>query len=142
MEETKKLDYERMWNELEKTLVSKKHGAEINAKRYSAVGWTQNALGYMALAYGCQEALGAMGDVKTSERARVSCPVENIPVEDLDFSVRTYNCLKRAGKNAVGDLLEMTYMGLFSIRNLGRRSANEVKDKLESMGLKLKEEEK
>ena len=140
MEETKKLDYERMWNELEKTLVSKKHGAEINVKRCSAVGWTQNAFCYTVLAYGFQKALGAMCDVKTSERAKVSCPVENIPIEDLDFSVRTYNCLKRAGKNSVGDLLEMTYTRLFLIRNLGRRSANEVKDKLESMGLKLKEE--
>ena len=59
-------------------------------------------------------------------------------IEDLDLSVRSYNCLKRAGIHAVRQLVEFSENDLLNIRNFGVKSIEEVKDKLESMGLGLK----
>ncbi len=59
-------------------------------------------------------------------------------IEDLDLSVRSYNCLKRAGIHAVRQLVEFSENDLLNIRNFGVKSIEEVKDKLEAMGLSLK----
>ena len=59
-------------------------------------------------------------------------------IEDLDLSVRSYNCLKRAGIHAVRQLVEFSENDLLNIRNFGAKSIEEVKDKLISMGLNLK----
>ena len=59
-------------------------------------------------------------------------------IEDLDLSVRSYNCLKRAGIHSVCQLVEFSENDLLNIRNFGVKSIEEVKDKLESMGLSLK----
>jgi len=59
-------------------------------------------------------------------------------VEDLDLSVRSYNCLKRAGIHSVRQLVEFSENDLLNIRNFGAKSIEEVKDKLQSMGLSLK----
>ena len=58
-------------------------------------------------------------------------------VEDLDFSVRTSNCLRREGITTVGELTQRTEADLMAIRNFGRKSLQEVKDKLATMDLKL-----
>jgi len=58
-------------------------------------------------------------------------------VEDLDFSVRTMNCLRREGISTVGELIQRTESDLMAIRNFGRKSLQEVKDKLVGMGLQL-----
>ena len=62
-------------------------------------------------------------------------------IEDLDLSVRSYNCLKRASVNTVGDLTEKTEDEMMKVRNLGRKSLEEVTQKLESLGLSLKSED-
>ena len=62
-------------------------------------------------------------------------------IEDLDLSVRSFNCLKRASVNTVGDLAEKTEEDMMKVRNLGRKSLEEVIQKLESLGLSLKKEE-
>lgn len=62
-------------------------------------------------------------------------------IEDLDFSVRSYNCLKRAGINTVEDLINKTEEDMMKVRNLGRKSLEEVINKLTSLGLSLSEEE-
>ncbi len=62
-------------------------------------------------------------------------------VEDLDFSVRAYNCLKRANINTLQDLLNMTEDEISKIRNLGKKSLKEVLDKLNEMGLLLKNDD-
>lgn len=62
-------------------------------------------------------------------------------IEDLDLSVRSYNCLKRASVNTVGDLAEKTEDDMMKVRNLGRKSLEEVIQKLESLGLSLKKED-
>jgi DNA-directed RNA polymerase subunit alpha len=61
-------------------------------------------------------------------------------IEDLDFSVRTMNCLRREGVATVGELVKRTESDLMAIRNFGRKSLQEVKDKLTSMGLELSKE--
>ncbi len=60
-------------------------------------------------------------------------------VEDLDLSVRSYNCLKRAGIHSVRQLVEYSENDLLNIRNFGAKSIEEVKDKLQAMGLGLKQ---
>lgn len=59
-------------------------------------------------------------------------------IEELDLSVRSYNCLKRAGINTVFDLTEKTEPEMMKVRNLGRKSLEEVKFKLADLGLGLK----
>ena len=60
---------------------------------------------------------------------------------DLDLSVRSYNCLKRASVNTVGDLADKTEEEMMKVRNLGRKSLEEVIQKLESLGLSLRKED-
>ena len=62
-------------------------------------------------------------------------------IDDLDFSVRAYNCLKRAGVNTLGDLTEKTELEMMKIRNLGKKSLKEVIDKIKDMGLKFRDED-
>jgi len=63
------------------------------------------------------------------------------PIDELDFSVRAYNCLKRAGINTLGDLTEKTETEMMKIRNLGKKSLKEVIDKIKDMGLKFHDED-
>ena len=63
-----------------------------------------------------------------------------ITVEELNLSVRSYNCLKREGIHTVGDLVEKSEAELMDIRNFGQKSIDEVKAKLEELGLGLREE--
>ena len=58
-------------------------------------------------------------------------------IEELDFSVRTYNCLKKANIQTIGDLVQTTEDDLMNIRNFGRKSLLEVRDKLSAFGLQL-----
>jgi len=63
--------------------------------------------------------------------------VLDTPIEELDLSVRSYNCLKRQGVNTIGQLNECSEADLLNIRNFGAKSIEEVKDKLQAMGLGL-----
>lgn len=63
----------------------------------------------------------------------------SMPIEDLNFSVRSYNCLKRQEIHTVGELAEYTESDLLDIRNFGQKSINEVKIKLAGLGLTLKD---
>ena len=62
-------------------------------------------------------------------------------IEDLDLSVRSYNCLKRANINTVGELTQKTEEEMMKVRNLGRKSLKEVVQKLNEIGLNLKNSE-
>ena len=59
-------------------------------------------------------------------------------VEELDLSVRSFNCLKRANIHKVADLVDKTEEDMMKVRNLGSKSLEEVKKKLADMGLSLK----
>ena len=61
------------------------------------------------------------------------------PIEEIEFSVRAYNCLKRAGINTVQDLISKKEVEVTKIRNLGKKSLKEVIDKVREMGLKFRD---
>ena len=63
--------------------------------------------------------------------------VLEMTIEELDLSVRSFNCLKRAGINTVADLVNTTEEDMMKVRNLGRKSLEEVQKKMEDMGLTL-----
>ena len=76
-----------------------------------------------------------------------SAPTDPLPkilemsIEEMDLSVRSYNCLKRAGIHTIEDLTKKTEDDMLKVRNLGKKSLDEVILKLNSYGLKLKEQE-
>jgi DNA-directed RNA polymerase subunit alpha len=67
--------------------------------------------------------------------------VLEMTIEELDLSVRSFNCLKRAGINTVEDLTNKTEDDMMKVRNLGRKSLEEVINKLASLGFSLRDEE-
>lgn len=80
-------------------------------------------------------------------KVEVEEPIEDVHnkehdtiIEDLDFSVRTFNCLKRANINTVGDLIARTEEDMMKVRNLGKKSLEEVILKLDELGLELAKE--
>ena len=64
---------------------------------------------------------------------------ENITIEDLDLSVRSYNCLKRAGISTVLELTEKSEDDMMKVKNLGKKSLKEIKEKLTSLGLSFRD---
>ena len=74
-------------------------------------------------------------DVETVEENKY----ENITIEELDLSVRSYNCLKRASIQTVLELTEMTEDDMMKVKNLGKKSLKEIKDKLAGIGLSFKD---
>lgn len=69
--------------------------------------------------------------------AEVESNIEDMKIEELDFTVRSYNCLKKAGVNTISDLTSMSYLELLKIKNLGRKSLNEIIDKMKELGYDL-----
>jgi DNA-directed RNA polymerase subunit alpha len=67
--------------------------------------------------------------------------VLEMTIEELELSVRSYNCLKRAGINTVQELCSKTEEEMMKVRNLGRKSLEEVQEKLEDLGLSLRKED-
>lgn len=65
----------------------------------------------------------------------------SMKIEDMDFSVRSYNCLKRANIHTVEDLINKSEDEMLKVRNLGKKSLDEVMQKLEAFGLSLKKKE-
>ena len=65
-------------------------------------------------------------------------PAPFIRIEELDFSVRTYNCLKKANILTIPDLVQYAESDLMQIRNFGRKSLTEVREKLAALGQSLK----
>jgi DNA-directed RNA polymerase subunit alpha len=74
---------------------------------------------------------------KDSDEGSGKSDALNTVIEDLDFSVRTYNCLKRAGINSIGDLVARSEEDMMKVRNLGKKSLEEVIQKLEELDLSL-----
>ena len=67
--------------------------------------------------------------------------VLQMTIDELDLSVRSFNCLKRANINTVEDLISKTGEDMMKVRNMGKKSLDEVQKKLEMMGLSLASEE-
>lgn len=79
----------------------------------------------------------ARENVAPSSSAEEVLDEMNKSIDELELSVRSYNCLKRAGINTVEDLCDKTMDDLMKVRNMGRKSLDEILGKLESMGLSL-----
>ena len=67
--------------------------------------------------------------------------VLEMTIEELDLSVRSFNCLKRAGINTVEDLISKSEEDMMKVRNLGRKSLEEVVFKLDTLGFSLRKED-
>ena len=79
--------------------------------------------------------------IMVEKNDQTQATVLSMTIEELDFSVRSFNCLKRAGINTVEDLISKTEDDMMKVRNLGRKSLEEVINKLLSLGLALRDEE-
>ncbi len=86
-----------------------------------------------------EEAMGTEIMVEKDEKGKEK--VLEMTIEELDLSVRSFNCLKRAGINTVEDLTSKTEEEMMKVRNLGRKSLEEVIEKLHSLNLRLIDEE-
>ena len=80
------------------------------------------------------QTMSIMSQKELSEKDRLLGAV----IEDLNFSVRSYNCLKRAGMHLVTDIVEKTEHDMMKVRNLGKKSLEEVINKVKELGLKFK----
>lgn len=80
-------------------------------------------------------------EILISQDNESQAKIYEMVIEDLDLSVRSYNCLRRAGINTVKDLIERTEDDMLKVRNLGKKSLEEVMKKIEDLGLKLKDKE-
>lgn len=92
-----------------------------------------------------QNVAGASAEEEGAEKTFNEAPedgnskIMEMTIEDLDLSVRSYNCLKRAGINTVAELVQKSEDDMMKVRNLGRKSMEEVKKKLIELGLALTE---
>ncbi len=92
--------------------------------------------------------IGLSKDVSTSsapaahQEESKSAAIDNMTIEELDLSVCSFNCLKRANINTVGELINCSEEDMMRVRNLGRKSLEEVINRLSSLGLSLASEDK
>jgi len=86
------------------------------------------------------EQIGDMSILVSKEEDK-QVKLMELPIEEMDLSVRSYNCLKRAGINTIQDLLKKSKSDMFKVRNLGAKSVEEVIQKLESYGFTLRKDE-
>ena len=91
------------------------------------------------------EAIIPLADIELEESFMVQEPaveettkINMMMIEDLDLSVRSYNCLKRAGIQTVDELTQKTEDEMMHVKNLGKKSLKEVKDKMYQLGLFFK----
>jgi DNA-directed RNA polymerase subunit alpha len=80
-------------------------------------------------------------DVMAEGQVETNISLHNMPIEDLELSVRSYNCLKRAGIQTVEELTQKTEEEMMKVRNLGKKSLKEVKEDLLKNGLDFKKYE-
>jgi DNA-directed RNA polymerase subunit alpha len=93
---------------------------------------------YIAIFLGPTEEAGVAPVEAVSEEDEVRNKVLDIPIEDVEFSVRTFNCLKKESINTLGELIQRAEGELLNIRNFGKRSLDEVLEKLTQYELGLK----
>ncbi len=96
---------------------------------------------YLALFVNLADNIGGIQLAEDKEGAAPQSKAIDWTIDELDLSVRSYNCLKRAGINSVQELAQLDEADLMRVRNLGKKSMDEVRQKLASLGLKLKNNE-
>lgn len=95
-----------------------------------------DAAGFIAVAIGEEKAAQYRDATKEGDTIGNAEKLKR-PIEELELSVRSFNCLKRDGINTVGDLLRKGYYGVATVRNLGRKSLTEIEYQLSEWGLTL-----
>jgi len=95
---------------------------------------------HLKLFIGLTEKIGDV-EIMVEKEEEERDKILDMSIEELDLSVRSYNCLKRAAINTVGELIMKTEEDMMKVRNLGRKSLEEVDEKLASLGLRLREPE-
>ena len=93
---------------------------------------------HLELLTNVHEAVNDMESVMKEAQGEVQNKGLVLMIEDLDLSVRSYNCLKRAGIQTVEELMQRTEDEMMRVRNLGKKSLKEVKDKIYDLGLSFK----
>ncbi len=83
--------------------------------------------------------LGSVSGLMAEKVEDTTAKTLETPIEEIEFSVRAYNCLKRAGIHTVQDLISRKEVEVTKIRNLGKKSLKEVLDKVKEMGLKFRD---
>ncbi len=96
---------------------------------------------YLALFVNLADNVGGIQLAEDKEGAAPQAKALDMTIDELDLSVRSYNCLKRAGINSVQELAQLDEADLMRVRNLGKKSMDEVRQKLAGLGLKLKNNE-
>ena len=119
--------------------VTRERIRQIHTKSFRKLRYPER-LNY--LKYGVSGVISLKAEI-VREAALASLPKpdikpEDIPIEELELSVRSYNCLKRAGKCTLRDVSEMTFDELCHVRNLGKRSIDEICAVLTKYGIRLK----
>jgi len=124
-------------------------GEETNRERLSLEVWTDGTISSADAISQSAEILTEqlspfvsftrISPAEEEEVSRLAIPEEqyNMPVEQLNFSVRTLNCLRRGGITTVGELISKEEKELMALRNFGLKSKVEIEERLESMGLSL-----
>ena len=85
-----------------------------------------------------REEVNGMESIMKENNNEVTHREQSMMIEDLDLSVRSYNCLKRAGIQTVDELTQKTEEEMMRVRNLGKKSMKEVKEKITELGLSFK----
>ena len=87
------------------------------------------------------DAANEVGPLISADQPEEGDRITDMPIEELELSVRSYNCLKRAAISTVGELCNKTVDEMMKVRNLGRKSLDEVIEKLNEMGLSFRDGE-
>ncbi len=137
------------------TVEDTRQGSEINKNALTLEVWTDGSIManeavsmsakiliehfelFLNLTDGVADSASFMAEQGPSDNQKVL----DMTIEELDLSVRSFNCLKRAGINTVEDLIDRSEEDMMKVRNLGRKSLEEVIAKLDSFGFTLKKEE-
>ncbi len=112
----------------------------ISAKAAVALG-AKIMSDHLSLFINLSEMGKSADDVWRADQTADNRKILDMTIEELDLSVRSFNCLKRAGINTVDDLANKTQEDMIKVRNLGKKSLEEVIAKLKSLGLALRDEE-
>lgn len=93
---------------------------------------------HLSILTSVKESVNEVGSVIKEENTVNSIGKNNMLIEDLDLSVRSYNCLKRAGIQTVDELTQKTEDEMMRVRNLGKKSLKEIKEKIIQLGLSFR----
>jgi DNA-directed RNA polymerase subunit alpha len=96
---------------------------------------------HISLFVNLSETIRGMDNILNKTEDDKQQQILKMAIEEMDLSVRSYNCLKRANIHTVEDLTKKTEDDMLKVRNLGRKSLEEVIQKLESYGLALRQQE-